>query len=326
NHIPVDPAAGGTLAELSVAVAAPDAGAAVALAVTAGNGGPSPLSGVSLEAVLPAGFDYVPGTAEIDGVTVTPETEAALFRIAGLDIEPGESRTVRLRIRPQPGLAPGDYAARIRLFDADGSPVSAEVRAVITAVPGTPAPACAGIAGRMFIDRNGNGRMDAGEAGIGGVVIRAAGIALRSDRAGHFRLHCRDVPGLAPDQTVTVEIETATLPEGYRLGSDPVRRLRLTMGEVAMADFALEAGRVVLLEISDSAFEQDSLALRPRWRDGISGLIDTLAAEFSVLSIRYHGGDRLAAERLQALSALVRGAWRERGEPYPLAIRSEVIN
>ena len=43
-------------------------------------------------------------------------------------------------------------------------------------------------AGRVFLDRDGNGRMDRGETGLPGVAISDGERISRSDATGHYRL------------------------------------------------------------------------------------------------------------------------------------------
>src|SRR5690606_31112070 len=124
--------------------------------------------------------------------------------------------------------------------------------------------------------------------------------------------------------TLAVAADPGTVPSGFRLRGDPEQYVLVGAAEMARASFPAEAGRIVRLEISGSAFEEGSTALKQRWRDGISELIETLSAEVSVLHVRYARRDALAETRLRSVADAVQRQWRQSGQPWPLAIHTEI--
>lgn len=64
----------------------------------------------------------------------------------------------------------------------------------------------AGISGRVFLDGNGDGRLQPGEQTIGGVRVRAGFVTALSDSAGRYRIW--DLPAFEP---VLVAVDTTTL-------------------------------------------------------------------------------------------------------------------
>jgi hypothetical protein len=65
----------------------------------------------------------------------------------------------------------------------------------------------AGIAGRVFLDENGNGRMDPDERGIAGVRVRVGMTSAESDSSGQYR-----VWDISPYEPVLVVVDSLTLP------------------------------------------------------------------------------------------------------------------
>ncbi|MEP6572389.1 MAG: hypothetical protein ABJD11_06820 [Gemmatimonadota bacterium] len=65
----------------------------------------------------------------------------------------------------------------------------------------------AGIAGRVFLDENGNGRMDPDEHGIPGVRVRVGMTSAESDSSGQYR-----VWDISPYEPVLVVVDSLTLP------------------------------------------------------------------------------------------------------------------
>jgi hypothetical protein len=137
--------------------------------------------------------------------------------------------------------------------------------------------------GVVFDDANNNGRRDAGEAGVEGVVVRVGHLAARTDEAGRFAF--RDAPNLTPS------VPSAGLPMGYVLapganlrsrGSMDVPLLRtatleletfLDRNEDGLRDPGEEAGADVLITLTDAEGRQRTATADARGKVRIAGLL-----------------------------------------------------
>lgn len=110
--------------------------------------------------------------------------------------------TVELEPSSLPALwLPSGDGVRVKLGTGEAATAELFVKAVRT------------IAGDVFLDRNGNGKKDAGEPAVAGAVVRFDGRSGPSDETGAFLL--RSVPAM----TGNVTVDPATLPAGMKPGT-----------------------------------------------------------------------------------------------------------
>ncbi len=110
----------------------------------------------------------------------------------------------------QTGLDPGCYTVFVK--DVDGNEISQELCVVIEGCDGA-------IGNYVWLDENGNGIQDAGEAGIPGVTVNLSGdldATTVTDANGGYIF-----PDL-PEGTYTVTVDETTLPDGVSQTTNPV--------------------------------------------------------------------------------------------------------
>ncbi|MEZ4272044.1 MAG: SdrD B-like domain-containing protein [Myxococcota bacterium] len=124
-----------------------------------------------------------------------------------------------------------------RVFQGAGQSVSStpltESRLSIS-IDADPETTLATLFGRVFIDANGNGDFDAGEAPVSGATIGlAAGIYAVTDDTGRYHIE-----GLSPGRHV-VKVDRAGLVFGARFSSPQRRTLTLSSGMFSKLNFAI---------------------------------------------------------------------------------------
>ncbi len=108
------------------------------------------------------------------------------------------ARTTTAIDAPSRGTATGSFLLQ-------GSAVYNETAGVVGFTPG-PSIQRGGLAGRVFIDDNANGRWDAGESPAGDVRVRVGNYSAMSDSSGSFR-----VWGLLPFEPVLMTIDSLSI-------------------------------------------------------------------------------------------------------------------
>jgi uncharacterized repeat protein (TIGR01451 family) len=244
NHLPMD---GSSRPGLSVTKTASKASAEIGdlvrYTVTLRNSGTAVLPALGLVDQLPLGFKLVDGSATLAvGAATQPLRPAAgvpalQFALPGMS--PGAVASLQYLVRIGVGGDKGDGVNRV--YVAAGTAVSADASArvvVLAGVFGT--DAC--VAGKVFLDCNGNGVQDIGEPGVGGVRLwLETGVSITADGDGKFS-YC----GLSP-RTHSLKLDPATLPDGAQpqitslrnLGDAGSLLLDAKRGELLRADFAL---------------------------------------------------------------------------------------
>ena len=127
-------------------------------------------------------------------------------------------------------------------------------------------------AGRVFVDTNGNGRLDPGEKGLAGVPVTDGLTVVRTDTEGRYALDAKIDAALLAD---TRAILTVTFPSGYWPTAGWMRRLS-DAADTAAIHFALrtEEQRLpfVFIHGSDPHIPRGGAALFPRFRDEVRDL------------------------------------------------------
>ena len=78
--------------------------------------------------------------------------------------------------------------------------------------------------GKVFDDRNLNGRQDTGEKGLAGVrVVTVRGLIATTDEHGRFHITCAAVPDEDRGSNVILKLDERSLPTGYRLTTENPR-------------------------------------------------------------------------------------------------------
>lgn len=164
---------------------------------------------------LPPGLAYIAGSGRVDGAPVEPTVSAdgRTLRFALGTVAPGDVRTIRLAARVTALAQEGEVVnrAHAEARSPAGWPfVSGLSSAALRIVPG-PFHREAVLAGRVFVDDNGNGLSDPGEAGVPGVFVAMEdGRGAVTDVTGRWH-----VEGVRPGLHV-VRLDRDTLPETLR--------------------------------------------------------------------------------------------------------------
>jgi uncharacterized repeat protein (TIGR01451 family) len=244
NNIPLDGAAQAGLAIAKVASrAAAEIGDTVRYTVTVTNSGKAVLPAVQLTDRLPLGFKLIHNTATVTlgGAPIAVATPSAgpvvTFALPGLP--PGTQAVLQYLVRIGVGADHGDGTNRIQA--RAGGVTSNEATATVN-VSGGVFGATACLAGKVFMDCNGNGIQDPGEPGVPAVrVWLETGVSITTDAEGRFSF-C----GLSPRSHV-LRVDRSTLPAGTspritsnrNLGDPGSLLLDPKDGELVRADFAL---------------------------------------------------------------------------------------
>ena len=277
---------------------------------------------------IPKGFVYLPGSARVDGIAFEPKREGTALVF---DLEVNAERRIDYVLVATGTAILGTHTNMAQVFQLGqlNKPVSVIARSEVELIP-DPVFDCGDVIGKVFDDKNRNGYHDNGEPGIAGArVVTVQGISVTTDKHGRFSVACADLPNARVGSTYVMKLDPRSLPTGYRILSENPRTVRLTPGKATILNFATSIGRVVRLDVNDSAFRPGEYALEESWEDRLGQLIDTLAAEPSVLHIAYleASADRgLAGKRLTELRKRITELWRDRSNRYRLEIETVMIS
>ena len=248
NHIPLDSGSQRKLALIkTVNKPVAEFGDVVMYNLRLRNIGNAAVNGAFINDFLPAGFRYIPGTAQISnpaGVALVAMPDpvgspgpALRFNIAGNILVNGEV-SIFYKVRLGVGSLQGDGINRAQ-GRANGA-VSNEARAVVKVEPGVfTSEAC--LAGKVFVDCNNNHIQDAEEVGVPNVRLYLNdGTNFITDSEGKYS-YC----GLQPKSHV-ITVDLLTMPRGSRMTTTSNRNLGdanslfldIKNGELVRADFA----------------------------------------------------------------------------------------
>jgi uncharacterized repeat protein (TIGR01451 family) len=236
---------GSLLVEKSSDKTQAEVGDSVQYRIQVRNPGTGVVVNVTLDDSLPLGFKLVPGTVLIgrDGAvpTKSPDPQGtpgpALTWTLG-NIGPGEIVEIDYRVRIAAGAQRGDGTNRAQAF---GLGVASPVAIARVQISGGAFATQACVAGKVYVDCNGNRVQDPGEPGIPGVRLYFEdGTNLTSDENGNYSI-CGQRP-----ITHVVKVDQTTLPAGSRLvvlssrnaGDGDSLFVDLRDGELHRADFA----------------------------------------------------------------------------------------
>lgn len=222
------------------------------VAVSNGTGGA--LTRVNVGDDLPAGFEYVSGTARLDGGPLADPSGAPgphlEFDLGAMAV--GARATLVYRVRVGPGTTLGDRTNRAQAAASalGGTVFSNTASAKVRVEPGV-FPDRGVLIGKVFVDLDGDRRPDPGEPGIPMVrLLLEDGTFVVTDREGKYNLY-----GLRA-RTHVLRVDGSTLPAGAVLGTVSQRNagdpwsmfVDLKKGELFRADFAEISGSQAVLD------------------------------------------------------------------------------
>lgn len=330
NHIPVDPLVN---EEISILKTSPlinvSRGQVVPYSIKVKNTLRTTPPVVAVIDTLPSGFKYVEGSARVDGVTVAPTINAGQLRWDNLTPGYNQTRSVELLLRVGAGVSEGPYVNKAQLVDSStDAPVSEVATATVRVIP-DPTLDCTDVIGKVFDDRDLDGRQGDGEQGLAGVqVVTARGLIATSDAHGRFHITCAAVPDEDRGSNFILKLDDRTLPTGYRLTTENPRVQRATRGKMLRFAFGATIHRLVSLDLSDGVFEPGETTLRLQWQPSLDLLLGELKKAPSVLRLTYLADiepERLVNKRLRALQQQIDALWQEHQGGYRLDIETEVF-
>jgi uncharacterized repeat protein (TIGR01451 family) len=275
--------------------------------------------------IMPPGFTFVPGSATLNGVAITPVRTAKTLTFANITPDVRRRLVIKLSLMASASNATGDFVNRARIYTNSTGQFLAEAQARVT-IKEEAIFDCGEIIGRVFDDVNSNGYMDDGEVGLPGVrVVTVKGLLVTTDAYGRFHITCADVPNAQIGSNFLMKLDTRTLPAGYALTSENPRDVRLTRGKITKLNFGASKQHDVGLDLTREAFGA-GLDLRPHFVSGVDRLVSLLSQSKSQLTITYRCGAYapIADERLVAVEQLIQAKWKKEGGNKPLKITKRV--
>lgn len=330
NHIPLDPIIEGSVTVTKTAEKARvSIGDLVPYSIQVTNNLQAPLSNLNIIDQLPAGFKYVDGSGQVDGLTLAPVVMANVLTWQNQTIASGQTRVYGLLAVVGAGVAEGEF---INQAWADrGTPADINLSNVGKAsvqVTADPLFDCSDLIGTVFTDANVNGYQDEGETGIAGVRIATVrGLLVTTDSNGRYHIACADVPNSMRGSNFIVKVDERSLPSGYRVTTENPRVVRLTRGKVVKANFGASIYQVISLTLNQIAFEEDKNQLKPEYLDRLTNLTKLLAEKPSILRIAYEAGDQSEGEikhNIKQLKKHISDIWHECDCHYELIIEQEI--
>ncbi len=330
NLIPIDPELNGAVAIAKTSsLINVSRGSLVPYTITVTNVYGAPLYEMGIVDRFPAGFKYLAGSARLDGKLSEPQVNGRELVWDGLALQANDTISLELLLVVGAGVFEGEYVNRAQVFNtATTTAASGEAAATVRVVP-DPDFDCTDVIGKVFDDRNLNGRQDRGDHGLAGVrVVTARGLIATTDSNGRFHLTCAAVPDRDRGSNFILKVDERSLPSGYRLTTENPRVQRATRGKMIRFNFGAAIHRVVRIDIADGVFEPDSSELRLQWQPKITRLIEELRKAPSVLHLSYLADlepEGLVRERVDSLKKTITDQWQKADGGYLLAVEKDIF-
>jgi len=331
NHLPIDPQLGaGTVSLVKTSpLVNVNRGQLVPYTISFRNSLGATLPSVRIVDTMPAGFKYVPGSAQLDGVALEPVQNGRELTWPNLSLASDTQHTLKLLLIVGAGVGDGEYVNQAQAFvgSTTGSAVSPVATATVRVVP-DPTFDCTDVIGKVFDDKNANGYQDKGEPGLGGVrVVSARGLIATTDKYGRYHITCAVVPNENRGSNYILKLDERSLPSGYRVTTENPLVKRVTRGKMMKFNFGAGVHRIVRLDISDAVFEPNSTEMRPQWRPRLGILIEELKKAPSVLRLSYLADVEeveLAKRRLDSVKGEIDAKWEDVSGGYVLPVETEI--
>jgi large repetitive protein len=329
NHIPLDPQVLGLITiTKTTPVLNVSRGQLVPYTITANNHSGQMVTNVGIVDRFPAGFTYVKGSALLDGVQTEPTVAGLTLSWNGLTIAGTQVRTVKVLFAVGAGVNEGEFVNRAQALNGvSGAALSGEATATVRLVP-DPTFDCTDVMGKVFDDKNRNGRQDDGEEGLAGVrVVTPTGLQATTDKYGRYHITCAIVPNESRGSNFVLKLDDRTLPSGYRMSTDQVQIQRATSGKALQVNFGASIDRVVSLDLLDAAFEPGMTEIRVQWKPRLNLLLEELRKAPAVLRLSYVADTEDAAlvkRRVEAVKRQLTESWGA-ANSYVLTIEPEVF-
>ena len=330
NHLPLDPVLDGAIAiSKTTPMLNVTRGQLVPYVISISNQYGAALADISLIDRYPAGFTYVEGSAQLDGVPAEPAVSGLELSWSGLTLAGTGQHTLKLLLAVGGGVTEGEFVNRAQVVNGvTGNAMSGEATATVRVVP-DPTFDCTDVTGKVFDDANRNGFQDDGERGLGGVrVATARGLTATTDAHGRFHITCATTPVEGRGSNFVLKLDDRTLPSGYRPSTRPVLVERATRGKTLKFNFGASIHRVIGLDVADAVFEPGSTQMRMQWQPRLDLLLDQLRKAPAVLRLSYLADledEKLVERRMEAMRQRIAESWEALNCCYQLTIEKEVF-
>ncbi len=318
----------GLAIEMSTTASVISRGQAVPYLITVSNPGPGPRTGIEVVNLMPAGFSFIDGSGEVNGMPVAPAGDGRQLTFSGLSIAVGSSAVLRVSLVAGPSVTAPEFVASSYARDTlSGDVVSNTAKAVVT-LRTEPVFDCSDIVGRVYEDRNLDGYYQAGEPGIGGVrLATVTGLLITTDARGRYSIACPYIPDDASGSNFIVKLDERSLPAGYSATSENPSTIRLTRGKLTRLDFGVAAPRLVELDLDERSFVSGSVTPTAATLQGLAIVVDGLSGEQSRLRITYRGtSSDLSNKRLSLIKSMLTEVWNMRNTNRLLSIETLISN
>jgi large repetitive protein len=286
-----------------------------------------PLATMRVVDLMPAGFNYVGGSARVNGVAVTPGVKGRQLVFNNL-VRPADQRIkIEIILAASGSLSSGTVVNVAQLINPATGVVLATARAPVNIAPEHVFD-CSDIIGKVFDDKNRNAYQDEGEPGLPAVrVATVKGLLVTTDPFGRFHVPCGEIPDKDIGSNFIMKVDPRTLPTGYRLTTENPRTIRVTRGKVSELNFGATIGRVVKLDLNGKVFKPGSSSLSDKYTSGIEKLLGILDEEPSILRVQYYLGsdsEELAQQRVSAVVDLLEKRWARRNR-QELPVETRIV-
>ena len=259
NHIPLDPVVipgSGLLVEKTASVTTAEIGDFVDYTLVVKNTTVKDMTEITLSDTLPFGFAFQSGSSRLNGSPIPDPAGGAgpqlTFTVG--DLAANSSMTITYRVQIGVNVTPGIKTNKVVVNS--GSATSNPSSAAVNVTQGVFSDN-GFIAGRVYMDCNGNRQQDADETGVPGVrLLLEDGTSVVTDADGEYSLY-----GISA-HTHILKLDEVTLPSGMQLeslsnrnaGVASSRFIDLKKGELLRADFAsASCAEPILKEVAKRA-------------------------------------------------------------------------
>lgn len=330
NHIPLDPLLEGAVRVVKTTPKSDvSRGELVPYQITATNTLSAVLTNIVLQDQIPAGFQYVRGSARLNGFESEPEINGRQLQWPERTLTAGEEVIIQLMLVVGSGVEFNEYVNRAWAMNSLASIRVSNIGTATVRVVPDPIFDCTDIIGQVFDDENRDGYQNEGEPGIPGARLASPrGWLITADDYGRFHVACADVPSELRGGNFILKLDERSLPSGYRVTTENPRVVRVTQGRMVKLNFGAAIHRIVRLDVTSTVFTEAN-ELRPNYAKHMQQVLPLLHEQPSILRIAYQlemdGDIDNAHERIGAVRAWLEEHWEEQGCCYDLIIEEEIV-
>ena len=209
---------------------------------------------MSLSDMIPAGFKYVKGSGRltVNGtITKIEPVGTRPIEFKGIDLTTSGEAKITYILVVGAGVTPGEYINKAQGKNAAGF-TNSNISSATVKVTGDPLFDDSLIFGKVFWDKNRDGRQDKDEPGVGGVkLITARGEIITTDESGRY--HLADVSGGRWERGTNfiLKLDVRSLPQGLTTTTENPIVTRLSPGLPSRINFGVEVPPPVAARLSE---------------------------------------------------------------------------